>query len=163
MQLTQESIDQMFAMPQKYRAAVEEFSHSLGMDPELVGAGARFEYRDVGFFLGHHGQMGGDNMIVMVDVGEIPDDAAGAVAAYEYMMEHNALTPAALTGYFARAPGAKRALYCMPIALDQVENGAEEISHVIASMADGLADLGKGLMNVANRYADAQAAAASSH
>lgn len=132
MQLTQESIDQMFAMPQKYRAAVEEFSHSLGMDPELV------------------------------DVGDIPEDAAGAVAAYEYMMEHNALTPAALTGYFARAPGAKRALYCMPIALDKVENGAEEISHVIASMADGLADLGKGLMKVTNRYADAQAAAASS-
>lgn len=162
MQLTQESIEHMFAMSDKYRVAVQEFSHALGMDPELVGAGARFEYRDIGFFLGHHGQLGGDNMVVMVDAGEIPDDAAGAVAVYEFMMEHNALTPAALTGYFARAPGTKRALYCMPIALDKVDNGADEIAHVIASMADGLADLGKGLMKAANNYADAEQAASRS-
>jgi len=130
------SFTDAFKPSMAFLEVTQELSNRLGLDAGKLADGAAVDYKDVRFWLQHHGAMDTDGIVLAVHAGDIPHDAQAA--AYRQMLTHNALTPASRSGYFAVMPDTDTAMLCTRFDLADTTGAADAITAAITMTADAL-------------------------
>jgi hypothetical protein len=122
-------------------SSISEFAEGVGVDPQQLLAGARFECNGMGMWLRHYGQKDPDGIVLVIDMGEYPEGEREQFL--QFALEHNLLTPAALHGYYALVPGADNLAYCVRLDLATARNGPAALVTLIATLVKAVERLQK--------------------
>ncbi len=126
-------LDESQKAPAAFLQAVQQLADKLGLDAQKLSEGARVEYKGIDFWLHHHGAMDRNGLTLSISTGTIPPQAQAG--AYRHLLTHNAMTPAALHGYFGMMPDADIVLFCIRFDLDKTHDAADAIIALIGTMA----------------------------
>jgi hypothetical protein len=83
--------------------AVQDIGETIGLDPEKIVAGTPIQCNGLTFWLGHHGQEDPEGMMLRIHMGSVPPEFESVML--RRMLEHNAMTAAAVNGYYSVMPG----------------------------------------------------------
>jgi hypothetical protein len=122
--------------PQLFSDAVREFAHSIGVDPDAMVAGEKFQANGLGMWLRHFGKKDPDGALLVIDMGQYPE--ADPEPFLRFAMEQNLNTPAALHGYYALVPGTRTLVLCVRLDLARTQNGAIALALAISTLVRSL-------------------------
>lgn len=123
-------------MPQACLATIETLAAAIGLDAAQLAQGRPVHYKGVDFYLGHHGEADPCGLMLMINIGTLPEEAQAL--ACRRLLEHNTLTPAALRGYFSLMPGTDIVLSCIRFDLERTPDASDAILALIATIASEL-------------------------
>jgi hypothetical protein len=126
-------------------AAAAEIARRLGLDAPMLIDGNAFELMGRNFAFVHYGAADPDGLTLLTEVGDF--DGSTDMLTLRRLLEFNAATPAALTGYFALVPGAEKVVACTRFDLARIDDPAEtvlmHISQIIQNFAEMQRTLGE--------------------
>jgi hypothetical protein len=121
---------------------VAAFAREHALPADEVLAGQPFVCGQWRFALQRSPQLDPRGLVVMMDLGEIPEATAARVQLE--MLAHNARRPSALLGHLGILPGTNRALYCVRLDQEKTDEPAALIAATVQSLAASLSSsLGK--------------------
>jgi len=123
-------------MPAAYREAVEAFAGKTGLPAAQLLEGLPFECDGARFRLEHYGAADPNGLVVMVEIGEL--DPEDEVIALRRLLESNALSPAAVSGYYSLLPGTSMVLYCIRLNLAAEPDAAEAMVRLMGTITTGV-------------------------
>lgn len=120
-----------------WKAAVVEFANEHALPAEAVLRAEPFVWGPWRFALHRSEQLDPHGLVVVMDLGEIPEATAAQV--HLEMLAHNARRASFVLGYLAIMPSTNRAVYC--VRLDDRKSGepAALIAAVVGFLATSLA------------------------
>lgn len=104
---------------------IQNVGARIGLDPQQIAGGAPIEFKGVTFWLAHHGAMDPEGLVLSINMGEITAEFEAAM--FRQMLEHNAMTPAAVGGYYSLLPGTGTAMFCVRMNLARASNAADAV------------------------------------
>jgi hypothetical protein len=114
--------------------AVAHFADSQGLPAERLLDGMPFTCDRWIFRLQYNPHADPEGLVVMLDLGEIPQETAGLLQLE--MLSENVRRPASLMGYYGIAPGTRRGAYCYHIDMRNVSPRPHQAIHAaVACMA----------------------------
>lgn len=119
--------------PALFLRAAQELGTRLRLDVHELVQGAPVEYQGIRFSLQHHGAMDPDGLTLAVHTGTIP--AIAQAAAYRQLLMHNAMTAAAVHGFFAMVPDTETVLLCIRFNLERTSDAADAVMAIVGNMA----------------------------
>lgn len=120
-----------------YRQAVQEFAAHLELDADALMRGERLNLGGMGFWLQQYGHLDPTGITIMVDLGELPRDAAQQIVVYRQLLENNVTTPAGLSGCYGVVPDSSVCVLSVRIALDKVESGGQAVGQFLTALLEG--------------------------
>ena len=129
--------------PERYLETLQEISQKIGVDTEKLVQGQPLEYKGFTCWLHHHGHLDPVGMTLKIGVGVVPP-VEGELAC-KRLLEHNALTPAAVNGYYAMLPGSEIIVYCVRIDLERIPNAADAVLSFIGLLGRDMEALTKAM------------------
>jgi len=125
-------------IPEAYRRAVKEFASRLGIDAGALMRGEQLNCGGMGFWLQQYGHLDPGGLTVLVDLGELPQDAAGQAVVFRQLLENNVTTPAGLSGCYGLIPDSSTCVLSVRVGLDQVESGGDAVGRFITALLEGV-------------------------
>lgn len=123
---------------EQYLRAVQDIAKAIGLDTEKIAAGAALQCNGITFWIGHHGQLDPEGMVLRIHMGAVPTGLESVVL--RQLLEHNAVTPAAVSGYYSLLPGTDIIALCVRLNLAKVPRPRDAILAYIGLFAKQVAE-----------------------
>jgi hypothetical protein len=125
--------------PLRFLEVASEIAQLLGLDAQMLIAGRPVEAHGVRFGFIHFGQQDADGMTLFAQVGMVPrEDEA---VALRRLLQLNAATPAARTGYYAIVPGTDDVVCCWRFDISGMDDAARQIVNMVLQMCESVAGM----------------------
>lgn len=116
-----------------WRQAISEFAAAHGLPVDEVLNGGAFICNGLGFRLQYNVELDADGLVVVMDLGPIPDESAHAIQLQ--MLMNNARRPSALMGYFGMPLRSRRGAYAVRLDLQKTRQPATAIKAMVEGLA----------------------------
>ncbi len=123
-------------VPKAFQEAVTQFALEVGLDPAPLIEGDALDHDEARFWLMHYGEDDPQGITILMDRCEPANAPEAQLKMTSALLEHHVTIPSVLHGYYGYLPMLNRIVYCMRIALDEVEDGAIAIATVIANCTE---------------------------
>jgi hypothetical protein len=117
----------------KFLEVAQDIGMRIGLDPEKIIAGAAIEFKGVTFWLGQHTELDSNGLVVFIHMGDIAPEYEGEV--FRRLLERNAITPAAIAGYYSVWPGTNIVAFCVRVDLATAAEPVDAILGYISLFA----------------------------
>jgi hypothetical protein len=121
-----------------WKAAVIEFANEHALPADAVLDGEPFLCGSWRFALRQNTELDPHGLVVMMDLGEIPEATAAHVQLE--MLAHNARRASPVLGYLGIMHGTNRAMYCVRLDERKTDEPAALIAAIVQSLSKSLAN-----------------------
>lgn len=104
---------------------IQDIGTRIGLDAQQIAGGAPIEFKGVTFWITHHGALDPEGLVLSINMGTITAEFEAAM--FRQMLEHNAMTPAAVGGYYSLLPGTGTAMFCVRMNMARASNAADAV------------------------------------
>lgn len=125
----------------RFLEVVQDMADQIGLDAQAIVSGAPLELKGVTFWLGHHGDRDPDGLFLYIHMGDI--DPALEAPLFRQMLVHNAITPAAVGGYYSLLPDSNTAAFCIRMNMARASNPVAAVLAYIGMFAHQVDELAK--------------------
>lgn len=129
-----------------------EIAQSMGLDVQMLAAGQPMELRGVRFAFIHFGDRDAYGMTLFAQVGTVPRESEAL--ALRRLLQLNALTPAAISGYYAIVPATDEVVCCWRFDLAGMDDAAAQLVATVREMCEHVAGMRASLDDLGRELAD---------
>lgn len=115
----------------------------MGLDAQMLAAGHPVETMGTRLAFMHYGDRDPDGLTLLVQIGVVAQE--DQALALRRLLHFNALTPAAVCGYYALVPGTDDVVFCWRFDIANTANAAPHIVSVVSGMCRSAVDVRKTL------------------